>query len=64
MHFSSRTKAFALLSLMNCWIFLAPVALSHGGHGNEFSDQEKTGSSEVKIEAETAESTRTRKWKV
>jgi membrane fusion protein, heavy metal efflux system len=48
-------KALALLSLMNCWIFLAPAALSHGGHGNEFSEQEKTGSSEVKIEAETAQ---------
>ncbi len=55
MHFSSRTKALALLSLINCWIFLAPAALSHGGHGNEFSDQEKTGSSDVKIEAETAQ---------
>jgi membrane fusion protein, heavy metal efflux system len=55
MHVSSRTKALALLSLMNCWIFLAPAALSHGGHGNEFSEQEKPGSSEVKIEAETAQ---------
>jgi membrane fusion protein, heavy metal efflux system len=55
MHVSSRTKALALLSLMNCWIFLAPAALSHGGHGNEFSEQEKTVSSEVKIEAETAQ---------
>jgi membrane fusion protein, heavy metal efflux system len=55
MHFFSRTKALALLSLINCWILLAPAALSHGGHGNEFSDKEKTGSSEVKIEAETAQ---------
>ncbi len=55
MHFSSRPKAFALLSLMNCWIFLAPAALSHGGHGNEFSEKEKTSGSEVKIEAETAQ---------
>jgi hypothetical protein len=55
MYVSSRTKTLALLSLMNCWIFLAPAALSHGGHGNEFSEQEKTGSSEVKIEAETAQ---------
>ncbi len=55
MHASSRTKALALLSLMNCWIFLASAAWSHGGHGNEFSDKEKTGSSEVKIEAETAQ---------
>jgi hypothetical protein len=29
--------------------------LSHGGHGNEFSEQEKTGSSEVRIEAGTAQ---------
>jgi membrane fusion protein, heavy metal efflux system len=55
MHVSSRIKTLALLSLMNCWILLAPAALSHGGHGNEFSEQEKTGSSEVKIEAETAQ---------
>jgi membrane fusion protein, heavy metal efflux system len=55
MYFSSRTKALTLLSLMNCWVFLAPAAWGHGGHGNEFSEQEKNGSSEVKIEAETAQ---------
>jgi membrane fusion protein, heavy metal efflux system len=54
MHFSSRTKALALLGLMNCWISLAPAAFSHSGHGNEFGDKEKTSSSEVKIEAEIA----------
>jgi hypothetical protein len=36
MQFSSRSKAFALLSLMNLWVFLAPAALSHSGHGSEF----------------------------
>lgn len=55
MHISVRTKALALLSLMNCWIFLAPAAFSHGGHGNEFSDKEKTSSSEIKIDTETAQ---------
>lgn len=55
MYVSSRTKALALLSLMNCWIFLAPAALSHSGHGNEFSDKEKNSSSEIKIDTETAQ---------
>jgi membrane fusion protein, heavy metal efflux system len=55
MHVSSRTKALALISLMNCWIFLAPAAFSHSGHGNEFSDKEKNSSSEIKIDTETAQ---------
>jgi membrane fusion protein, heavy metal efflux system len=55
MQFSSRNKAFALLGLMNLWVFLAPAALSHSGHGNEFSSHEKPGSSAVKIDNETAQ---------
>jgi membrane fusion protein, heavy metal efflux system len=53
MHFMPRTITLALL--MNCWIFSTPAAFSHGGHGNEFSDQEKTSSSEVTIDNETAQ---------
>jgi membrane fusion protein, heavy metal efflux system len=53
MQFTASTITLTLL--MNCWIFLTPAAFGHGGHGNEFSDQEKTSSSEVKIDNETAQ---------
>jgi membrane fusion protein, heavy metal efflux system len=53
MRFNSHHITLALL--MNCWIFWTPAVFSHGGHGSEFGDQEKTSSSEVKIDNETAQ---------
>ncbi len=49
------TKSVTLLSLLSIWVSFAPLAFGHAGHshGNEFGGQEG-GSSEVKIDSETA----------
>jgi membrane fusion protein, heavy metal efflux system len=49
------TKSVTLLSLLSIWVSFVPLAFGHGGHshGNEFGGQEG-GSSEVKIDSETA----------
>jgi membrane fusion protein, heavy metal efflux system len=54
MHVVFKSKLIVCGGLTSLWMLLSPVAFSHGNHGNEFSEQEKTSSSKVTINSETA----------